>query len=201
VEEGSDDAEDEEDEEQVVGPTYNVSMIFASLNHPQDFKYFIQNYSRFEYHVLLAPGQQATFNYKFRPDALLEPREFAMLFHVVYVDLTTNITHFHTFFNNTIEIVEPYTVFDVQLLFTYTLIIGILGLIGFALYNKFGTSKKSSRAVVEQSARKVNASGEVEIENEWLQGTSADPALAAKVPRSRNVPYKSPSKSPARSRQ
>jgi len=188
----------EEVHEKVVGPTFNVTMIFASLNHPQDFKYFIQNYTRFEYGVLVGPGEQATFNYRFRPDPLLEPRDFGMLFHVVYQDLSTNITHFHTFFNGTVEIVEPYTAFDVQLLFTYTLIFGVLGLIGFALYNKFGTGKKASairRVVAEQATRKVNASGEVEIENEWLLGTSADPSLAAKASKSRNVPYKSPSRS------
>jgi len=187
-----------EAQERAVAPIFNVTMIFASLNHPQDFKYFIQNYSRFDYSLLVGAGEQATFNYQFRPDPLLEPRDFGLLVHAVYVDLTTNITHFHTFFNGTIEIIEPYTAFDVQLLFTYTLIVGVLGLIGFALYNKFATGKKSTtsrRVVAETGTRQASSTDDAETENDWLVGTSADPALAAKAPKNRNAPYKSPARS------
>jgi len=133
--------EEEGEENAVTGTTYNVTMIFASLNHPSDFRYFIQNYSRFDYGVLVGPSEEATFSYRFRPDPLLEPRDFGLMVHVIYEDINANITHVNTFFNSTIEVTEPLSTFDLQLAFTYFVVFVVIAAIAFFGYNKASGGK------------------------------------------------------------
>eukprot|EP01112_Ceratiomyxa_fruticulosa_P014241 TRINITY_DN4062_c0_g1_i1.p1 TRINITY_DN4062_c0_g1~~TRINITY_DN4062_c0_g1_i1.p1 ORF type:complete len:275 (-),score=82.34 TRINITY_DN4062_c0_g1_i1:25-849(-) len=154
----------EEGEENVVpGTTYNVTMIFASLNHPSDFRYFIQNYSRFDYGVLVGPGEEATFSYRFRPDPLLEPRDFGLMVHVIYEDINANITHVNTFFNRTVEIAEPLSTFDLQLALTYVFAFVGIAAGAFFAYNKASGGKgiemaNSIRTSIVESKNTVTSS-------------------------------------------
>lgn len=43
-------------------------------------------YTRFEYDVLVHPNEEVSLAYRFRPDALLEPREFGLIVSVYYHD-------------------------------------------------------------------------------------------------------------------
>jgi hypothetical protein len=59
--------------------------------------------------------------------------------------------------------------------FTYVLAVGALGLFLYILYRSF--SKKSRSSYVRRETGTVGSSAETD---DWLQGTAADPKIAAK---------------------
>ncbi len=76
------------------------------------------------YDVELQPGQEASFEYTFYPSNQLTPREFIFAFSVFY---KTNTYFSNTFFNGTVDVVEPQAWIDSQLLFLVLLaVVGVL---------------------------------------------------------------------------
>lgn len=51
--------------------------------------HFMQ-YTRAEYGMIVQPRNQVSLSYRFRPDALLEPRDFGLLVTVYYTDEVNN---------------------------------------------------------------------------------------------------------------
>lgn len=155
--------------------TFNITHIAASLNHPQDFRYYIQNYTKFVYGVLVHPGEQVSLSYKFIPDPYLEPREFGLVVSVYYHDeVGGNFTT--AFFNGTVDIVDPDSGFDFQQAFIYLGLFTIVGLGGFFAYKslskKTRRTKKSAVPYVEVGT--VNKrTPTVTLDSEWLEGTQA----------------------------
>jgi len=155
-----------------------VTNIGASLNHPQDFRYYIQNYTKFEYDVLVHPDEQVSLAYRFRPDSLLEPREFGLIVSVYYHDeVGGNFTT--AFFNGTITIVDPDNGFDFQQAFIYLGLVAIVALGGFFAYQTlgkkagFGRKRKTPAPYVEVGTVNNKKSPTVILDNEWLEGTHA----------------------------
>ena len=104
--------------------------MYGKLHVAYTLTCFIQ-YTKFEYDVLVHPDEQVSLAYRFRPDALLEPREFGLIVSVYYHDEVRIAAHstidvltdwykqgggnFTTaFFNGTIDIVDPDNGFDFQ---------------------------------------------------------------------------------------
>jgi translocon-associated protein subunit alpha len=151
---------------------YNITFIDASFNFPQDFSYYIQNFSRWEYGMPVQATQEVTLSYMFRPDAMLEPRDFGVLVNVYYKDATgknyTNVA-----FNGTVDLVEPVVGWDAQSFFAVLAVLALLGVGGFFAYRSLSTWAKK-----QKSSKKVEYGTKVrqEVEDDWLAGTAADPA-------------------------
>lgn len=76
------------------------------------------------YDLELAPGSEASFEYTFYPSNQLSPREFIFAFSVFY---RTSSYYTNTFFNATVDVVEPTSFVDGQLLFLVLLaVVGVL---------------------------------------------------------------------------
>ncbi|KAM9955458.1 hypothetical protein ACTFIW_010454 [Dictyostelium discoideum] len=147
----------------------NITHIFASLNHPQDFSVFIQNYTRGDFGIAVEKGHHATLAYRFVPSEYLEPREFGLLISLEYQDGAQNFTQ--TFFNSTINITEKETSFDMDSFFLILLGLGFVGGIGYIVYGKMPKQKKV-RTVSKVNKNAVRVETEDETA-EWLSGTSA----------------------------
>lgn len=143
---------------------FNVSAIFASLRYPIQWSYHIQNYTGLAVFETVQPSEEASFIYKFQPDALLEPTEFGLQIDVYYSDLEGN-NFTSAFFNSTVSLVEAADIVDAQQLFTYIGIVAIAGLLLFIVYKASkGDKKKKSKPVEMGTSKKVD--------NEWLEGTN-----------------------------
>jgi len=167
---------------------FNITSVSASLNHPLDFRYYIQNYTRAEYGLLVQPKEQVSVSYRFRPDPLLEPRDFALVVSVFYEDESgTNFTN--AFFNGTITIAEADTGIDLQQLFLTVGFLGVVGLGGYFALQSFGANnaKKERRSSGSFRTPKVTKEGSFEVpqeklklDDDWLSGTNVrtgSPAL------------------------
>jgi hypothetical protein len=147
----------------------NVTTVTASLRHPSDWRYYVQNFTKVIYNRVVPAGQQASLLYMFMPDPLLEPRDFGLTLNVFYHDAEGgNFTS--NFFNSTVVLKESTESIDAQTLFSYVGLIGVAGLVGFIVYKavkSFG-KKGHRRSRVETGTTK-----NVEVDNEWLEGTHA----------------------------
>jgi len=163
----------------------NITSAIGALRYPQDWKYYIQNFTRKSYGISVAPGEFASFVYKFRPDPMLEPRDIGLSVSVFYTD-SANQNFTSVLFNSTISLIETGSSIDAQSIFTYIGLIGVVGLALFVAFKSLGKSvgKKKSRAKIETGTQKTDV-----IDNEWLVGTSAD---QSKSPRSKSPTGKSP---------
>eukprot|EP01099_Mayorella_cantabrigiensis_P008223 TRINITY_DN761_c0_g1_i1.p1 TRINITY_DN761_c0_g1~~TRINITY_DN761_c0_g1_i1.p1 ORF type:complete len:258 (-),score=83.06 TRINITY_DN761_c0_g1_i1:128-829(-) len=153
--------------------TYNVTSVRAFLVAPSDFNYYVQNFTAFDYGSLVQAGSSATFAYYFRPNPL-EPIPFGLTIAVSYQ--AEDGRKFQTaFFNKTVEITEPSTGFDPQTFFTYTMIIGVIGLLGFFVYQTATSGKRRSILSAPRfelgTKKKVQST---EDDDDWLKGTSAE---------------------------
>jgi len=147
---------------------YNVSAIVASLHHPSDFRYFIQNFTQLNYQAIVTPNHEITLSYPFRPDSLVETGKFGLAITVFYADNSRNYTT--TFFNQTVQIVEPPMGFDSQTFFLIAGAIGMATVGGYVLMNRPGSVKKSRPTAATVAA----AAAPTEVNSDWLEGTNVN---------------------------
>jgi len=147
----------------------NVTQLFASIRHPSDWRYYIQNFTKLSLSVIVRPGEEVSFIYKFKPDQMLEPRTFGLSAEVLYHDFEGG-NFSSVFFNNTINLIELSESIDAQTLFTYIGIVGIAGLVLFIIYKSVGDRKRTKRNTpkFETGTQKTDM-----IDDEWLEGTHA----------------------------
>jgi len=135
--------------------TFNITHIGAHLHSPFDFTYYIQNFTVREIGAEVSPGEEISVEYRFKPDATLEPLEFWLSAWALYND--TDSEQFQsTFFNTTVEIVERKSQINVKAIFHYLFLIGLGGLIVYAIYHAVAPKKRRS-AHKEGSSRETVA--------------------------------------------
>eukprot|EP00128_Syssomonas_multiformis_P013241 Colp12_sorted_trinity150504_noHs@27855 len=120
-----------------------VDTIEAAFRYPQDYRYFLQNFTARPYNTVVKPGVEQAFEYAFRPSSAFDTRAFGLTVEVNY--RTTEAAYSVAAFNNTVEIYEPEVgLFDPELLF---LIFGFVAFVvvggWFLTKSLFGSKKKS----------------------------------------------------------
>lgn len=157
--------------------SFNVTIISASLVHPQDLSIYVQNFSRRHISHILDPSSQATFSYTFFPDPMLEPRDFRLIASVYYHSLLGDGEFCSVVFNGTIILEDVSETLDIQTLFTYVGLFGMIGLIGYVIIRSFSSmkTKRSRKASGTGFMDSGNGERNQAAQNEWLVGTSAEP--------------------------
>jgi len=153
------------------GPAaYNISAALGSLNSPSDFRIHLQNFSQQAYFASVAPGEEASLEYRFRPDALIPaPREFTVALTLLYADAAGK-PHASTFFNRTVQIVEKAKLLDTQLLSVWAVLAALVGGVGYVAYGYLRTLA-AFRPVKRRTARKADAAPKALDEDEWVKGS------------------------------
>jgi len=160
---------------------FNITSIAAYLKYPQDWRYFLQNYTRFWYGEIVPPGETHSFVYSFFPDPMLEPREFGLQVNVFYTD-SAGENYTSVFYNGSFHLIESNEGLDAQTLFTYVGILGVAGLIGFGVYKagRSATKKRFPKQRVEYGTQQKDV-----IDNEWLEGTAAAKSSGSRSPKTK----------------
>lgn len=150
----------------------NLSAIVGSINSPEKYEMFIQNFTIGRYFAPLAPGAEASLEYKFRADPILgstPPREFIVALHLFY---EVEGAYFSTtFFNQTVDITEPPKVVDTDLLWLAGTMLALLGGLAY-----LGYSKLADRLGLKQRAKKAKTKAAADNpaaldEDDWVRGT------------------------------
>eukprot|EP00061_Rhincodon_typus_P012784 g38724.t1 len=82
-----------------------VESLDASFRYPQDYQFYIQNFTALQLNTLVQSQRQATFEYSFIPAEPMGGRPFGLVINLNYRDATGNIYR-DAVFNQTVTITE-----------------------------------------------------------------------------------------------
>lgn len=144
-----------------------VESMEASFRYPQDYSFFIQNFTGARYNRLVEPSRQATFEYGFTPSDTFSSRPFGLTINVNYKDAEGKQFQ-DAVFNETINIVEPDDGFDGETFFLYVFLAAVVVLLVVGaqqLLASFGKKHlpKKSKPIVELGTQNKN-----DVDYDWL---------------------------------
>lgn len=105
-----------------------VESVEASFRYPQDFNYFIQNFSAIAYNREVKPGNEATVSYAFMPSDTFAGRPFGLNIALNYRDVN-GIQYSESVFNETVQIIELDEGLDGETFFLYVFLAAIVVLL------------------------------------------------------------------------
>uniref|UniRef100_A0ACB8FCQ2 SWI/SNF and RSC complex subunit Ssr1 n=1 Tax=Sphaerodactylus townsendi TaxID=933632 RepID=A0ACB8FCQ2_9SAUR len=82
-----------------------VESLDASFRYPQDYQFFIQNFTALPLNTVVPPQRQATFEYSFIPAEPMGGRPFGLVINLNYKDQNGNFFQ-DAVFNQTVTIIE-----------------------------------------------------------------------------------------------
>lgn len=163
--------------------TYNVTAIQGSLHSAAQWNLWVQNFTVSLGDLSLKPGEQASLPYQFRPDSMLQPREFLVALHVFYNGLTT--PHHSLAFNKTVDIIERPKWVDFELIGLYLIVFAVLAGVGYLVYKQLQSLGWVRAASRRRPSRATGATGAgAQDPSQWLKGTFYDTHARAKAKRS-----------------
>ncbi|KAF7248577.1 Translocon-associated protein subunit alpha [Varanus komodoensis] len=104
-----------------------VESLDASFRYPQDYQFFIQNFTALPLNTVVPPQRQATFEYSFIPAEPMGGRPFGLVINLNYKDQNGNFFQ-DAVFNQTVTIIEKEDGLDGETIFMY-MFLGGLGLL------------------------------------------------------------------------
>jgi hypothetical protein len=160
---------------------YNVSAIQGSLHSAAQWNLWVQNFTLALQNLSLKPGEQGSLQYKFKPDRMLQPREFLVALHVFYNGLAT--PHHSLAFNKTVDIIELPKLVDFELIGLYGIMFAVLAAIGYAVYRQLQGVGWVRAATKRRVPRGGASTAGAQDPSQWLKGTYYDTHARAKAKR------------------
>ncbi|KAM3878545.1 translocon-associated protein subunit alpha-like [Diretmus argenteus] len=120
---------------------FTVQSLEASFRYPQDFQFYIQNFTALPLNTVVQPQNQASFEYSFIPAQPMAGRPFGLVILLNYLDSEGNA--FQTaIYNQTVTITEIEEGLDGETMFLYIFLGGLVVLMLFGVYQVLETRKK-----------------------------------------------------------
>ncbi|KAM9308541.1 translocon-associated protein subunit alpha [Gastrophryne carolinensis] len=120
-----------------------VESLDASFRYPQDYQFYIQNFTALPLNTVVPPQRQATFEYSFIPAEPMGGRPFGLVINLNYKDASGNSFQ-DAVFNQTVTIIEKEDGLDGETIFMY-LFLGGLGLLVIVGLHQLLESRKRKR--------------------------------------------------------
>lgn len=144
-----------------------VETMDASFRYPQDYSFYIQNFTHIKYDRVVEPKKEATFFYAFTPSESFTARPFGLTINVNYKDVEGQFFQ-DAVFNDTINIVEADEGLDGETFFLYVFLAAacvLLLLGGQQLLSSFGKkiSKSKPKPQIEMGTQNKG-----DVDYDWL---------------------------------
>lgn len=144
---------------------FMVDSMEASFRYPQDYNYFLQNFTTMPYGQVVEPNRQATFEYGFLPNEAFSSRPFGLAVTINYKDSEGKVFQ-NAVFNETIQVVEPDEGLDGETFFLYLFLAAIIVLLlvgAQQVFASFGRKRLSKpRQPVEMGTQNSD------VDYDWL---------------------------------
>lgn len=147
-----------------------VETMDASFRYPQDFSFYLQNFTIAKFERLVEPKQQVTFEYAFTPSETFNARPFGLTVNVNYRDAEGKIFQ-DAVFNDTITIVEVDDGLDGETFFMYVFLAAlvVLTLVGI---QQLLASLGRKRLPKAKPTIEMGTQNQSDIDYDWLpEGT------------------------------
>ncbi|XP_059182813.1 translocon-associated protein subunit alpha isoform X2 [Centropristis striata] len=120
-----------------------VESLDASFRYPQDYQFYIQNFTALQLGIAVPASRQATFEYSFIPAEPMGGRPFGLVINLNYKDANGNVFQ-DAVFNQTVTITEREDGLDGETIFMYVFLSG-LGLLVVVGLHQLMESRKRRR--------------------------------------------------------
>jgi len=142
----------------------NISVIRLSIMHPlEPTFYYIQNCTVQPYYQILGPKSTQTFQYRFVPDAMLQPRDYVVVVNVYFEVEDDKRLFIYQAVNFTHDFEDAPSKLDTEILFIFFALLLFGGGIVYFIGSFFVSSKKG-RSVDRSSI----FSQPLEVQKEWI---------------------------------
>ncbi|XP_053570689.1 translocon-associated protein subunit alpha isoform X2 [Bombina bombina] len=140
-----------------------IESLDASFRYPQDYQFYIQNFTALTLNTVVSPQRQATFEYSFIPAEPMGGRPFGLVINLNYKDENGNSFQ-DAVFNQTVTIIEREDGLDGETIFLYVFL-GGLGLLTIVGLHQLLESRKRKRP-----AQKVEmgTSNQNDVDMSWI---------------------------------
>lgn len=125
---------------------FTVQSLEASFRYPQDFQFYIQNFTALPLSTVVQPEKQASFEYSFIPAQPMAGRPFGLVILLNYLDSEGNAFQ-SAIYNQTVTITELDEGLDGETMFMYIFLTGLVVLMVFGLYQVLESRTRKRLAV------------------------------------------------------
>lgn len=164
-----------------------VESLDASFRYPQDFQFYIQNFTALQLGTVVPPQRQATFEYSFIPAEPMGGRPFGLVINLNYKDSNGNIFQ-DAVFNQTVTITEKEDGLDGETIFMYVFLSG-LGLLVVVGLHQLLESRKRRRPVAKVE---MGTSNHNDVDMSWIPQETLNQIMQSR--RDKASPRRSPRK-------
>lgn len=145
---------------------FTVESMEASFRYPQDFSFYIQNFTNVRYEKLVEPSRQATFEYGFTPSESFSSRPFGLVINLNYKDSDGNLFR-DAVYNETVTITEPDEGLDGETFFLYLFLAAIVVLLIVGAHQLFSTFGKK-RLSKPKKYVEMGTQNKSDIDYDWI---------------------------------
>ncbi|XP_067290865.1 translocon-associated protein subunit alpha isoform X3 [Pseudorasbora parva] len=167
--------------------SFIVESLDASFRYPQDFQFYIQNFTALQLGTEVPPLRQATFEYSFIPAEPMGGRPFGLVINLNYRDSSGNAFQ-DAVFNQTVTITEREDGLDGETIFMYVFLSG-LGLLVVVGLHQLLESRKRRRPAAKVE---VGTSNHNDVDMSWIPQETLNQIMASR--RDKASPRRSPRK-------
>ncbi|XP_068437475.1 translocon-associated protein subunit alpha isoform X2 [Clinocottus analis] len=124
------------------GPeNFVVESLDASFRYPQDYQFYIQNFTALQLGIEVPASRQATFEYSFIPAEPMGGRPFGLVINLNYKDANGNVFQ-DAVFNQTVTVTEREDGLDGETIFLYVFLSGLSLLVVVGLHQLMESRKR-----------------------------------------------------------
>ncbi|XP_051970195.1 translocon-associated protein subunit alpha-like isoform X1 [Xyrauchen texanus] len=164
-----------------------VESLDASFRYPQDFQFYIQNFTALQLGTVVPPQRQATFEYSFIPAEPMGGRPFGLVINLNYKDNSGNVFQ-DAVFNQTVTITEREDGLDGETIFLYVFLSGLTLLVVVGLHQLLESRKRRRPAVKVE----MGTSNHNDVDMSWIPQETLNQIMASR--RDKASPRQSPRK-------
>ncbi|KAM3860236.1 translocon-associated protein subunit alpha [Diretmus argenteus] len=170
------------------GPeNFVVESLDASFRYPQDFQFYIQNFTALQLGIVVPASRQATFEYSFIPAEPMGGRPFGLVINLNYKDGNGNVFQ-DAVFNQTVTITEREDGLDGETIFMYVFLSG-LGLLVVVGLHQLLESRKRRRPAPKVE---MGTSSHNDVDMSWIPQETLNQIMQSR--RDKASPRRSPRK-------
>ncbi|XP_064805568.1 translocon-associated protein subunit alpha-like isoform X1 [Oncorhynchus masou masou] len=166
---------------------FMVESLDASFRYPQDFQFYIQNFTALQLGIVVPAGRQATFEYSFIPAEPMGGRPFGLVINLNYKDSNGNLFQ-DAVFNQTVTITEREDGLDGETIFMYVFLSG-LGLLVVVGLHQLLESRKRRRPAAKVE---MGTSSHNDVDMSWIPQETLNQIMQSR--RDKASPRRSPRK-------
>ncbi|XP_045395277.1 LOW QUALITY PROTEIN: translocon-associated protein subunit alpha-like [Lemur catta] len=140
-----------------------VESLDGSFCYPQDYQFYIQNFTALPLDTVVPPQRQATFEYSFIPAEPMGGRPFGLVINLNYKDLNGNVLQ-DAVFNQTVTVIEREDGLDGEPIFVCMFLAG-LGLLVVVGLHQLLESRKRKRPIQKVE---MGTSSQNDVDMSWI---------------------------------